>query len=193
MATAAGASHSMRPSRSEDPALRLRADRGVVRHDHDGVAVGVRPSEAARGSRRPSGYRGCRSARRRAPGSGGSRARARSRRAGARRPRASVGRWRRAMAEADALERRERALAPLARETLAVAERQLDVLDRREPRQQVEALEHEADLSPRSFASPSLSISLDAAAGQPVARRQSGARGSRGSPSASSCPSPRAP
>src|SRR5207249_3976457 len=64
-------------------------------------------------------------------------------------------------AEADALERVRSTAAALAPRYAAIAERQLDVLERREPRQQVEALEDEADLSSAQRREPVRSDRLD--------------------------------
>ena len=99
----------------------------------------------------------------------------------------------RACAEADPRERRERALAPLAPGDAAIRERQLDVLDHREPRQQVEALEHEADLARRAAGRGRRRRSRRRRARSSGSARWSDARGSRGSPSAWSCRSPTGP
>ena len=83
---------TIEPVGEEEDAVGHRGRARLVGHHQRRLAVACRPSRgAARGSRRPSSSRGCRSARRRRAPSASRRARARSRRAAAGRPTAPPG------------------------------------------------------------------------------------------------------
>ena len=117
--------------------------------------------------------RGCRSARRRAAATG----RFTSARAIATRccwpPESWLGRWSLAAREADRAQRRARALALLGGRHAAVDQRQLDVLERARAREQVEALEDEADARGCGSRRARRREARDVAPAEPVAARWS--------------------
>ncbi len=140
------ASSTISPVAHPDQAMGARRDRGIVRDDHNRRAVRVQLVEQRAQSARRSPDPARRSARPRAAAAAGWPAPGRWRRAASRRPTAPTGRW-----PARRRGRHTRA-APGARAPLGAADarlglRQLDVLERRQHRQEEEPLEHEADLA----------------------------------------------
>ena len=97
-------------------------------------------------------------------------------------PESWFGVWWRAIAEPDRVQQLERLLVPLgAPQAAAVVEqRQLDVLERGGARQQVEALEHEADLAVAELGAPVAVDAGDVLALEAVVAGASAGRAGRG-------------
>ena len=93
----------------------------------------------------------------------------------------------------DTCQRLGRAAAPFERRDARVDQRQLDVPQGRLAGQELEGLEHEADLAAPHPRQLGLGQRRHVASVEPVASRRSGRRGSRRCSSGWTCPSPKAP
>ena len=177
------------PSRSTTSARGVLGDVRLVRHEDDGDARAAELLEERHDLDATCACRGCRSARRRGGAAGcvdeGARDRDALLLAAGELVRVVVD----PVAEADARERRARARVALAGGDARVDERQLDVLERARAREQVEALEDEAE---RPVAHRGERVAVEprhVLAREPVRAARSAGRGSRGCSSASTCPS----